>query len=319
MIAIRMVTPTNLSSERERFLADPTHNPQFTYEEPIVVAELTEHGIPQPQIVEQAQEVLDRAYFGRNEADLMAMQGQVCSHQQVLTTAQSFLDLHHLSDTINVKFSSSFHSRATMSATTLKIRLPIDFRREGLLSALYHEVGTHALRTINYQQQPWYKKKKKYQFGPYLRTEEGLAALHGLIPLSYKLNYVGALKYLTIHWGQQYSFLEVWQRLGKYVQNPDRRWIMTSRAKRGLTDTSQPGGFSKDLVYFEGMLEVWRWLRSHNFDPTLLYYGKFGYADVEKAIQHNPAFQPQLPSFYLSSPQLYAQQLLEIGQINMIE
>ena len=44
--------------------------------------------------------------------------------------------------------------------------------------------------------------------------------------------------------------------LEKYVDNPRRRYKYVLRVKRGLTDTSKPGGLYKDQVYLEGALKL---------------------------------------------------------------
>lgn len=316
MNLLKRITPTNLASEQARFLADPTKNPQFTYETPIDPAELKQYGQPNEAYLALAEQIVKKAYRHRNEADLVALEGSTCTQSQVEKTTEAFLRLHQLEKRFEMVFSQSFISRTSISADTIKFRLPIDFRKEGLLGALYHEIGTHALRRINYEQQPWYKKKKHFGFQSYLQTEEGLASLHTLIPKSFQLAHSAALRYIVTAWSQQESFVGVWNKLSQYVQDEQRRWLIVLRQKRGMTDTSQPGGFTKDAMYFAGMVEVWNWLNEHDFNPSDLYWGKMALADIEKAKQMQPNFTPALPVFYLSSPEKYAQALKKIGEEN---
>jgi hypothetical protein len=42
------------------------------------------------------------------------------------------------------------------------------------------------------------------------------------------------------------SFVELFNDLEKYVDNPKRRWKAVLRVKRGIADTSEPGGLYKD-------------------------------------------------------------------------
>lgn len=320
MTSVKSVSPTNFQSEYQKFMSDPTKNPQFIYKTPLDTNQLTEHGCPSSQYLELAQRILDKSFFARNEADLVNSQGAICNFAQVKKTSLAFIKLNKLEEHVSVKFSQSFQTRATMStALLLKLRLPLDFRKEGLIGMLYHEVGTHALRTINFQRQPWYEQRGDFSLANYLKTEEGLASIHSLIAQSLKVNYFGALRYLSVSWAQQGSFVEVWQKIGKYIQNPTRRWLYTTRVKRGLTDTSLPGGFTKDLVYFEGFVQVWQWLKNHNYDPSPLYYGKISLQDIEKVVGMQPDYRPQLPSFYISSPKIYAKAMKEIGAENMLE
>jgi hypothetical protein len=44
-----------------------------------------------------------------------------------------------------------------------------------------HEIGTHFLRKNNDRTQKWYKDRKKFNLGPFLKTEEGLAAINQIL------------------------------------------------------------------------------------------------------------------------------------------
>jgi hypothetical protein len=187
------------------------------------------------------------------------------------------------------------------------------------LGMLYHEIGTHALRSMNYKHQPWYKKKKRYGFSEYLVTEEGLASLHGLLPQSFKSTYTQAIRYLAVGYAQDHSFTELWKYVNSYVENPERCWTICVRQKRGITDTSKPGGFTKDLVYFEGIIKMWVWLTKNDYRLNELYFGKLAVEDIGKALELNPDFEPVLPSFYTLNTDQYAEQIAEIGKVNKID
>ena len=318
MALLQDLVPKNLLEEKARFFADQTYNPQFIYKEPIQQESLSEYGVPQKKYLDLATSILEKTYFGRNEQDLYMTKGKRLNQAEVEQRISSFLKLHHLEDRFAVTWSSSFVSRTTITSTTIKLRLPAEFQQEDLLGMLYHEVGTHALRRINYEQQPWFKKKKKYGFGSYLKTEEGIATLHSLLPHSYKSAFIAAIRYLAAEYAATASFVETWEALAPYIENPERRWNVVFRQKRGLEDTSQPGGFSKDLVYFEGMVDVWNWLVSQNFAIADLYYGKLSLEDVPKAVSLNPEFDPLLPFFYTHNFENYRKNMLEIGEYNML-
>ncbi len=308
--------PTNLNEEKEKFFLDNSYNPQFVYEKEIDQEKLYAQGKPNKKYLELAKHILEKTYFGRNEKDLYMMEGKFVDQSYVDRAAKTFLQMHQLNKKYNVSWSSSYLTRASINRDTLKLRLPAEFRKEGLIGMLYHEIGTHALRNFNYQKQIWYKRKNKYGFSDYLKTEEGLATLHSNMPHSYKSAFVSAGRYFAVHKAQELSFAETWKQIGKYIQDYETRWSVTVREKRGLTDTSKPGGFTKDLVYFEGMVEVWKWLKNNNFDITDLYYGKVAKEDVEKAKKLNPNFYPKLPSFFTLSKDNYAKEINEIGIFN---
>lgn len=318
MSFLQTITPINLLEEKEKFLANPTKDPQFLYKETIVNEKLQTYGVPQKKYLELAEAILEKTYFGRNEQDLYMTKGKLLTKEETEARILSFLKMHKLEDRYSLVWSSSFVTRTTINSTTIKLRLPAQFRQEDLLGMLYHEIGTHALRRINYEQQPWFKKKKRYGFSDYLQTEEGIATLHSLIPHSYKSAFISAIRYLAAHAATQSSFVETWNILSPYVQDPERRWTIVFRQKRGLRDTSKPGGYTKDLVYFEGMVEVWNWLYSQNFALADLYYGKLALQDIPKAVRMNPEFDPILPSFYTHNFQNYRKHMLEIGEYNML-
>lgn len=318
MSLIKNLTPINLMEEKGKFFADENYNPQFIYEKITSDKTLYKHGYPQTKYLDLAQTILEKTYYKHNEAELDKLKGIPISQRGVTQKTYDFLDIHQLKNRFKIVWSNSFVARATITADTIKLRLPADFRQQDLLSMLYHEIGTHALRRVNYEQQPWYKKKKEYGFKDYLKTEEGLAGLHSLLPLDFQYAYYPALNYVSVAYAQEHSFAELWNFHKKYIDNPERRWERTFRRKRGLKDTSQPGGFTKDLVYFEGMVEVWNYLRQNNFDLTQLYFGKMDLADVDKAVRMNPGFEPLLPSFFVVDKEKYAQKLEKIGQVNMM-
>ncbi len=319
MSFLQSLTPINLLSEKEHFFADQTYDPHFLYNEEFLPKKLLEHGLPKPNYLELAHEIIKKTYFGRNEEDLYHNEGRNLTKEEVDQKVKAFLALHGIEDRYQVVWSSSYMSRTTITSDTIKLRLPVEFRIEGLLGMLYHEVGTHALRRINYEQQPWFKKKKRYGFTDYLKTEEGIATLHALVPHSLKSAYVSALRYVAVDIAQKSSFAETWAALTPFIQDTERRWAVVLRQKRGISDTSQPGGYTKDLVYFEGMVDVWKWLHQRQYSLHDIYYGKIALQDVTQAVALNPNFEPLLPSFYTHDYDNYAKKMEEIGTFNLLD
>lgn len=320
MIILKQLVPLNLDEEKQKFFSlAGQYDPQFKYESDYSIDELSEYGLPQTTIVNLAERIVAEGMAGQSEEELTAGKGKLLSQSQVTKKIAQFLAKHELQDRVGVIWSSSFIARTSITPTTIKLKLPCTFREESLLGMLYHEIGTHALRRVNYEQQPWFKKKKKYGFAPYLRTEEGLAILHSLLPTHNKFAYSSALRYLAVAQAQRGSFRALYQFLNHYITNPDKCWRASLRRKLGLADTSLPGGYTKDLVYFEGMVEVWRYLAQHDFNPETLYFGKMSYQDAERARDLNPDFRPRLPSFYTQDRMVYQEQLRTIGRVNFLD
>jgi hypothetical protein len=310
------IIPINYNEEKAKFFADNFYNPQFEYKIEIPKKKFLQHGGTSKKYEKLAENILEKTYFGRNDKDLEMMEGRKVSQAEAEKTIKTFLHMYGLHKRFQVRWSSSFVARTSITHNTIKLRLPCEFRKESLMGMLYHEVGTHAVRRINHEKQPWYGDSKKYGFTNYLKTEEGLAILHSLIPRSYKSAHNAAIRYLAVAKAQSSSFVEVWNSLGKYIQDPDKRWRVAYREKRGIEDTSQPGGYSKDLVYFEGMVDVYRWLLKNDFNIEKLYFGKIAMEEVDKVFSLNPNFKPELPLFFSLDRNKYMEEIKKIGEVN---
>jgi hypothetical protein len=311
--------PLNLFEEKEKFFVDQSKNPNFTYVRDFSRVELAKFGLPINSLFEHAKNILEKAFFSFSESDLFNMEGQKLTQAEVQLRTKNHLANYSLSDNISIVWSERFAARTAMGTDEIRFRLPCDFREEGFKGMLFHEIDTHALRYFNYRQQPWFKKKSQFGFSDYLSTEEGLAVLHGQIPHTNKLLYIAALRYFAVWHAQRGSFLDVWRALTPFVQSLERRWIICTRVKRGLCDTSQPGGFSKDSLYLSGPIEMYKWMQKNNYNIPPLYYGKLAWQDIDKAVALNPDYQPLIPSFYSDSPERYAEEIDIIAKANSID
>lgn len=103
--------------------------------------------------------------------------------------------------------------------------------------------GTHYLRGVNNNLQPWCTTEGRKQFGlkPANPTEEGLASLHSVLLRKQPYLWRAALLYYTVYHAASMSFSRLFSHIARFVQDPDVRWEYCLRAKRGQTDTSEPG------------------------------------------------------------------------------
>lgn len=310
------LTPLNLLEEKEKFFASDSYEPQFDYEDFVESSYLTKHGMPQEKYSKLAQKIVNEALAGKKEEDLLEDKGRVLSEPEVESKIRLFLEMHGLEDRYKIIWSSSFLSRAAITPTAIRLRLPSSLREGNLLGTIYHEIGTHAIRRVNYEQQPWFKKKRKHGFSNYLITEEGLAVLHALIPQKNKSAYSAALRYLAVDYATKHSFRETFEYLSKYMSDPERLWLATFRTKKGVYNTSTHEANTKNIVYFQGMVEVFDYLAKNDFDITKLYFGKLAMKDVDKATIMNPDFEPLLPSFFVTDREKYKNDLIEIAVAN---
>lgn len=79
---------------------------------------------------------------------------------------------------------------------------------------------------------------------------------------------------------KEFSFVDLFKDLEKYVDSPQARWKFTLRVKRGLSDTSQKGGLYKDQVYLEGAVKILQQRHSLNFKALLC--GKISLDDYHR-------------------------------------
>ncbi|KAG7256468.1 LOW QUALITY PROTEIN: hypothetical protein CRUP_013081 [Coryphaenoides rupestris] len=138
-----------------------------------------------------------------------------------------------------------------------------------------HDGGTHYFRSINNSRQPWCGSagRRRHGLRPLNPTEEGLASLHSVLYRRDPTLWRAALLYYTVHLAARASFSQLFLGLGRFVQDPHTRWDYCVRAKRGQVDTAQPGCFSKDQVYLEGILNILRYREQIDF-TMLMALGK---------------------------------------------
>jgi hypothetical protein len=125
------------------------------------------------------------------------------------------------------------------------------------------------------------------------------------------------LYYLAVK-SSKMSFAELFADLEHIVDNPKRRWKYVLRVKRGLIDTSLPGGLYKDQAYLEGAVKI---LRERNqLDFRGLYAGKLALEDFKRPfIQKKCRLEKiKLPVFMKDMKQ-YRKALEIIAKYNFIE
>lgn len=89
-----------------------------------------------------------------------------------------------------------------------------------------------------------------------------------------------ALNYYMCCKASEMSFQQLYVDLEKYVDNPRVRYKYVLRVKRGLTDTSVPGGLYKDQVYLEGALQLLE--KRKEIDWKGFYSAKLNLDDLNK-------------------------------------
>lgn len=182
----------------------------------------------------------------------------------------------------NVEMSnlSDFYVRINAFRKTIYVGSNLNWDFADLDNTLAHEVDGHVLRAVNAQKQKEETYRTPLPF--YLKTEEGLASFLGdycstTSEVSRKHH---ALKYLAGKLALKEPFNRVFEFLVTNGFTIDLAFQRTFRLKRGFEETSMPGCFAKEAMYYEGMVEVKKFL-DEDGNVRKLYSGKFGLRDLE--------------------------------------
>jgi uncharacterized protein (TIGR02421 family) len=162
-----------------------------------------------------------------------------------------------------------------------------------------HEIGTHVLRAENGREQPF--MIFFHGFPNYLSTEEGLAVFNeerfGYLSKENLRDY--AARCVAVHMAMTKSFSDIYKYLLDSFPT-QTAFKLATRAKRGLADTSRPGGCTKDYVYIDGYLKVKDFINREGSLKSL-YFGKVGieHVDLLQDIPglNQPRFMPKNQSF----------------------
>ncbi|XP_040585711.1 uncharacterized protein KIAA0895 homolog isoform X2 [Mesocricetus auratus] len=316
------IKPINLEKEKLRFFkSDYTYNPQFEYANTALPGVLAKHSNASDRFLKQSINIMELTLqkYGSYEKFEQATGGSLLSKTRIWSHVRKYMVKEGCLGEIVVHLTEDLLSRASMTVVngcpTLTINISTA-REHWLEGMLRHEIGTHYFRGINNLQQPWnsWIGRKKHDLKPNNPTEEGLASIHSVLFRKDPFLWRAALLYYTVYQASQMSFCELFRDIGKFVQDPNTRWDYCVRAKRGWTDTSQPGCFSKDQVYLDGILQILRFRESIDFH-LLTALGKVSYEDVDRLKGLAVTENMRVPHF-LQDHSRYMEHLEKIMEVN---
>lgn len=154
------------------------------------------------------------------------------------------------------------------------------FTDNDLIRLQVHEIDTHVLRTEN---------GRRHNLNIFsgdspvvLKDEEGLALYNEHIhqvqdEYSLKLYAARFLCCCNI----DLSFYDMYDMLISHGCSSEQSLYVVSRIKRGLSDTSLPGGYNKDYVYFQGLHDMMSALSNNIKLYRNLYFGAISIDDVK--------------------------------------
>ncbi len=311
MIDLKLLTPVNLLAEKAKFFASNEYEPQFQYSQPISEAEIGDYGPPQLKFFQHAVNMLQHSSPLRNQAVPRV------TPEQVTALVRDTCQAAHIPE-VTVEFSPDYLSQARLDQGILYIRTPILFFEIGLKGKIHHEIESHYLRVLNNAALGLPVHPENFEFRS---TEEGLANLHSYLEdpsIPMRKTFLG---YAGVYLSQHLSFRAVYQELMTLGASPELAWSITTRNKRGSSDTSLPGGFTRDRTYFEGVVKVWQWLMTPGNDPHNLYLGRITLDEIEQTrkLYNNLSPQPELhfPRF-IADNAAYLDIIKQIGETNQL-
>jgi hypothetical protein len=149
-----------------------------------------------------------------------------------------------------------------------------------LKKTIVHEVGAHVLRTIN-GEKSGFAALGKANLPLYLDAEEGIATLNeeqfGVLTY-YSLRKKAVLAW-AVYVGKDMSFRQLYNALSVGFKKTEA-FDITYRIKRGLGDTSKPGAYVKDIVYFRGFKKVRKKISEDSTAFNNLYAGKISLKQI---------------------------------------
>lgn len=192
-VCLKEIKPINLEKEKEIFFSrQGKYSPFFVYAN---ISQITEHdkeykGMEKPhdKYMSLAVRILDKAnkisYTDRlNTSPLMSM-------EETCRAFDNYIEYLQIDDMINYEFventvapTSVIHNNSE-GVSRVVVGLPIQYREVTVMGVLNHEIGTHFIRKYNNRLQKWHKERKKYNLQPYLKHEEGLAAVNQLFSIA---------------------------------------------------------------------------------------------------------------------------------------
>lgn len=261
-----------------------THSPAA-----ITGASCLAYGLPDRQLLAEAQAILSQY----STPDITPVKN--IAAEQASVWMQSALEHAGIQEWQAVVFRPM---SAMMSVNHLdkqiRVRKGTMFSQNTLRRLLAHEIGVHVLRYENGIVQPI--RLFRNEFTGSLDTEEGLAVYNeecaGVLETDTLRKYAGRV--IAAHLALNQSFFEVFQALVPPF-GQEMAFEITARAKRGFTDTAQPGAHTKDIIYLRGYLQVKAHLEQHPEDYPLLFTGKVG-------LQHLPLVRELLEAKIITLP-----------------
>ncbi|PIQ76112.1 hypothetical protein COU78_05945 [Candidatus Peregrinibacteria bacterium CG10_big_fil_rev_8_21_14_0_10_49_24] len=196
--------------------------------------------------------------------------------QKIFAKALERYSLHDWQATVRPKLVAD----CTVGGRHIYIRASALFEETHVEALMAHEIETHILTAENGSHQPYAIFRNGC--ANYLDTQEGLAIYNQnrIYGPFHEKRFNPPRNLLGLAFGLEHSFAETRRYLKEELGYGEEKALNQAISiKRGLGDTSHPGGFTKSLVYFRGLRAVEQFVRNGG-DLTRLYVGKIAMEDL---------------------------------------
>ncbi len=320
--------PLNLTEEKEKFFKTPNYNPQFVYprikfDSLELIQELNkillDHS-PLGSIFRlKSQEIhrkiellesIDEANFTKVSIQLFGSpnEEEIKTCLELIKTAErEEKKLEYNAEQAKLKFEEAFKKyhlhdwkvvlKEKMVAdcvagktNRLFIKSDSNFSEERIKSLIVHEIETHILTAENGKFQPYDIFRKG--LANYLITQEGMAMynVEQQMQIPFYQNTRALTHVIAIDKAMNTSFAETFHYLQSLNIPKEQAFRSCIKAKRGFSDTSKKGAFTKDYIYFKGYKQVKEFVQNGG-DIRDLYVGKINISDLE-TVKKIPEIKP---------------------------
>ncbi|MCJ1680014.1 flavohemoglobin expression-modulating QEGLA motif protein [Streptomyces sp. APSN-46.1] len=174
--------------------------------------------------------------------------------------------------TVRIRLGAAARMSVSTADRSVRIRAGIQLSEDELVRLIVHEIGTHVFRWVNALRGA---QILGLQLSGHTATEEGFAVWNEQRAADGNgLDRRFALRVVAVDAALQGSFTDVVRALTPYT-SVGTAFDVAVRVKRGLVDTSVPGGFVKDHVYLAGFRMLEKHLNLRPGDHDLLMSSKW--------------------------------------------
>jgi alpha-L-glutamate ligase-like protein/uncharacterized protein (TIGR02421 family) len=234
----------------------------------------------------------------RIACDLPLKGADVLTSEQALPFFEEVLTRYGLHDW-QVQIRDNVVARVTVGSKSVYLRRDALFSKLYLPALIAHEIETHVLTAENgnHQQYDLFRRG----FANYMDTQEGLAVYNQNRFLSphHEKRYDPARNILGTAFALEHSFAETRAYLVEELgYDADKALTKAIDMKRGLIQSSEPGGFTKGIVYFRGLRAIEHFVAEGN-NLRRLYIGKIALEDLEILEQISGVKEPLILPLFL--------------------